>query len=126
MQEVSSNEIHVRDVDLVAFKGVLRYLYSGAPPKNITEVDLELFVTADKYGLEELKDMCEVSICDRLDAESVVDALIVAAKIKSKQLYDRAIPVLRSNFASLTEESSQKLKNHPELLFDFAVHFSKE
>ena len=109
MAEVSSNEVHVKDVESSVFEGILEYLYSGAAPMNMPEIGLELLVAADKYGLDELKTLCEASVSDRLTDENVVETIIVADKVNCVSLYDKAVVVLRASFDSLEEEESKRL-----------------
>ena len=125
MAEVSSNEVRVKDVESGVFEGILEYLYSGAAPANMPEIGLELLVAADKYGLDELKNMCEAGVGDRLTAAKAVDVVIVADKVNCASLYDKAVVVLRNSFDSLEEESSKKLMENPKLLFSLAAVFSK-
>lgn len=125
MAEVSSNEVRVKDVESGVFEGILDYLYSGAAPENMPEIGLELLVAADKYGLDELKNLCEANVGDRLTAANVVDVVIVADKVNCASLYDKAVVVLRNSFDSLEEESSKKLMANPKLLFNLAAVFSK-
>jgi len=125
MVEVSSGEVHIKDVEPSVFAGVLHYLYSGVPPNNLAEIAMGLLVAADKYGLDDLKSLCEANVCDHLQANNVVDALIVADRTNCPNLRDKAKVLLRSNIDSLDEEATKKLKDNPNLLFDLAVHFSK-
>ena len=125
MREVASNEIHIKDVDSGVFTAVLRFIYAGAASVDLEDHTLELLVAADKYGLDELKDLCETRVRDRLDIDNVVDALVVADGVNCPNLRERAIIVLRENFIYLDEESSKKLMDHPKLLFEAAAVFSR-
>jgi len=125
MKEASSNEIRVRDVDPNVFKSVLRHLYSGAAPINLAEIALEVHAAADKYGLDELKEICESCVCDNLSADNVVDVFVFAEERSCVKIRDRALVVLRENMDTLNEESASKLKDNPELLFQLSVELSK-
>jgi len=125
MKEASSNEIRVQDVEPNVFKAVLQHLYSGAAPVNLAEIALEVHAAADKYGLDELKELCESCVCATLTADNVVDVFMLAEERSCVKIRDRALVVLRDNFESLQQESAQKLKDNPELLFQLTMEFSK-
>ena len=48
MEEVTSNEVHIQDVESGVFKAVLQYIYSGVAPTNLDKIALKLLVAADK------------------------------------------------------------------------------
>ena len=125
MKESSSKKVHITDVESGIFKAVLYYLYTGEAPKNMPEIALELLVAAEKYDLDELAVLCLISVCDHLTADNVVDALIVAEKISSSEVRERATLVLWKTIGALDQESAKKLKDRPHLAFDLAVQFSK-
>jgi len=80
------NEVDIPDVEPKVFKGLLQFLYSGLPPKNLSEISLDLLVVADKYCVQEMEEICEKDVCDNLDASDVVDALLVADRINNQKL----------------------------------------
>lgn len=125
MKESSSKKVHITDVKSGIFKAVLHYLYTGEAPKNMPEIALELLVAAEKYDLDELAVLCQISVCDHLTADNVVDALIVAEKISFSELRERATLVSWKTIGALDQESAKKLKDRPHLAFDLAVQFSK-
>ena len=125
MEEATSKEIRVRDVEHNVFRAVLQHLYSGAAPVNLAEIALEVHAAADKYGLDELKELCESCVCDNLRADNVVDVFVFAEERSCVKIRERALVVLRENMDTLSQESANKLKNNPDLLFQLAVDFSK-
>ena len=120
------NEVDISDVEPKVFKGLLQFLYSGLPPKNLSEISLDLLVVADKYCVQEMEDLCEKDVCDNLDASDVVDALIVADKINNEKLMSHAKAVFRGHVDSVDEDAMKKLKENPELLHELMVHYCKE
>ena len=50
MKENFTQIVEIHDAEPRAFRGLLRFLYSGQPPENFNDVALELLTLADKYG----------------------------------------------------------------------------
>jgi len=127
MVENITNEVEVPDVDPLVFKGLLEYLYSGKPPKNLYKISLDLLVVADKYGMDEVKDLCMKNLYDRVSDKNVVDALLVAHKLGNEDLMSHAKTVFRgwSDFFRSDSPEMEKLKACPELLVDLMLEFSK-
>merc|ERR1712168_1714273 len=86
VRENNLNEVDVPDVEPRFFKGLLQFLYSGLPPTNLDEIAMDLMVVADKYGCKELVDISADNIRKNLNADNVIDALLVADKINREDL----------------------------------------
>jgi len=120
------NEVDIPDVKPQVFKGLLQFLYSGLPPKNLSEISLDLLVVADKYCVEEIEDICETNVCDNLDADNVIDALLVADKIDNEAVMDDARDAFRGHIDSIDRNAMKKLIDSPDLVLDLLEHFCKE
>ena len=123
MKENLTDKVEVPDADPDAFRGMLQYIYGGMAPKNLEDIAIDLFAIADKYGLDTLKDMCESSICHSLDAETVIDAYVLAERYSLEALMSQAKLVLKGNIQAVdrSEENRKRLKNDPELLYKLFV-----
>jgi len=128
MQETVDKEVEVKDAEPEVFRGLLQYLYSGAPPKNLAEISLKLIIMADKYGVEQLKQIAESYALANLRAENVVETLLVADTLGNEKLMSRARVVLRGSFdvAMGNSESAEMLKSRPGLLLELVSHYVKE
>jgi len=118
LMEVTSGKIKVTDEEPKVFRAMLEYLYGGLPPKQLDDVALDLFVTADKYGIDELRDICELNLRAHLNADNVVDALLLAEQHNLQDLMAVANVVFRANRDVLmqSEENREKLTQDPDLL----------
>ena len=123
MKENRSNEIEVVDANPDVVKGMLYFLYGGLPPKNLAEIAFELYVIADKYNLVKLRSICESSICDNLNAENVVDTLLLAEKYARENMKSLARAFFKANIGEVekAKENQEKLKNDPDFLFKLVV-----
>ena len=123
MKENIANEMIVPDVKPVVFRAMLKYLYSDTLPKDFAEVSLDLLVAADKYGVEKLKQKCESGA--PINADNVVDALIVAEKINSKTLMERAKNIFGAHFDVLMQSGRAKAELSRNLFCELLSHFIK-
>jgi len=114
-QEGLINEVRVTDISPDVFRGLLRFLYSDALPKDFPEIALDLLVAADKYGVEKLKWICESDA--PLNFDNVVEALHLAERLDSERLLTRAKKVFKTNCVALmqSDEMSSRLGNGGEL-----------
>ena len=127
MQETVDKEVEVKDAEPEVFRGLLHYLYSGTPPRNLAEIALKLLVMADKYDVEELKQIAESHVSAHLTADHVVESLLVADCLNHESLKSRARSVFRGTFdaAMRSSESQEMLKSRPDLLLELLSHAYK-
>lgn len=127
MQETVDKEVEVKDAEPEVFRGLLHYLYSGTPPRNLAEIALKLLVMADKYDVEELKQIAESHVSANLTADNVVESLLVADCLNHESLKSRARSVFRGTFdaAMRSSESQEMLKSRPDLLLELLSHAYK-
>lgn len=75
MSESKKNVIELDD-DIDTFKTFLKYLYTGTVEDD--HLTLELFILADKYLDQALKDLCENSFCEIINSNNAVKLLLFA------------------------------------------------
>ena len=109
----SVNEVKISDVHDDVFEDLLRFIYTGkiVSPKVITA---ELMIAAHKYGLIDLKDICEKSIAEMLTVDSVSNILILADRYSAKHLKDKSIHFINEHAADVLKSEGYKLlvKSH--------------
>ena len=83
---------HIKTADFTpqVFKELLKYLYSGRRPRCLVEDLLGLFAAADKYGVDELKKVCESALSSRLSSENVIDVLVLADRHNCPEMMEHA------------------------------------
>jgi len=110
-KEDSSGKIDVPDADPKVFRGMLEFLYGGFSPKQLDDIALDLFIIADKYGIDKLRDICELNLRTHLNADNVVDALLLAERHNLQDLMAAAKVVFRANRDVLmqSEDNREKL-----------------
>ena len=115
-KENQCNEIEL-DEDPPVFKEVLKFLYCGLPPENFDQIAIELLPVADKYILDELKELCDLAIRRILSPENVVNVLQIANKHNCFDLFVYCLPLFKANIKTLKEPVVSSLKGDPNLLF---------
>ncbi|XP_065356398.1 protein roadkill-like [Calliphora vicina] len=112
MEESKSNRVVVTDCDHKVLKEMLRYIYTGKAP-NLDEMAAELLAVCNKYGLENLKYMCEEKLCNRLTIDTVAETLILADLYRAKELKEHTIHFMNTHANAVTKtEGWKKLVNN--------------
>jgi speckle-type POZ protein len=119
-KEGRTKTVKIDDIDPAVFREVLRYLYTGKSPK-LDEDDMTepLFLAADKYQIEALKDLCEQSLIAKLNVPTVVHFLVVAHLYTAPQLLEASLKFLVSHKTEVWTrvEWKELMKTYPDLFF---------
>jgi len=123
MEENQAKEVEVQDADPKVFRGLLHFLYGGLPPSNLADIATGLYVIADKHGQEELRDLCKANIVTNLNADNVVDALLLAEQYNLSDVLPPAKAFLKLNIRDVekTEGNFERLKSDPDFLLKLIV-----
>ncbi|GER34946.1 BTB/POZ and MATH domain-containing protein 3 [Striga asiatica] len=93
---LDSNEVELEDVEPSIFKALLQFIYSDEFP-NFHEITSSasapsailmqhLLAAADRFGLDRLKQLCEVKLCEEVCADTVATTLSLAEQHHCMQL----------------------------------------
>ena len=124
VEENIKDEVKVPDVEPEIFRGLLRFLYSGSAPENVTDKALNLLMAADKYGVDGLKQICEEKAS--IHRDNVVDALLVADSIQNEKIMSRAKAVFRSHVNELMTSVDETDRLPRALLLQLISHYAKQ
>merc|ERR1712212_1022978 len=84
---------------------------------ELEQTATDLLLAADKYGIEELKIMCEAFLCDNLHPDNVIQLLIVAHLNNCAELMRQAGHVYQMfSRDSQLREGKKQLEKYPGLL----------
>jgi speckle-type POZ protein len=110
----------VKDINPAVFKEVLRYLYTGKAP-NLDEDDMTepLFLAADKYQIEALRDLCEQSLIAKLNIQTIIHYLVVAHLYNAPQLLEASLASMEEHKKEVWTRPDWKrlLKTYPDLFY---------
>ncbi|XP_037410303.1 BTB/POZ and MATH domain-containing protein 2-like [Triticum dicoccoides] len=120
MMEKDSSRIVINNMQPLVFKFLLHFIYNNLLPADKVmgddlldeddkkEVTRHLLVTADRYGMERLKLMCESILCKDLDAESLATTLALANQHSCSRLQDACVRFIASSSTKIDDVVASK------------------
>jgi len=116
MSEKRTNSVTISDIDAPVFTEMLRFMYTGDCDVGNSAEDL--YAAADKYDIQDLKEMCEENMRNNLDVDNAVRFLILSDAYQSKNLKERAIAFINQNAEALVKKPcwNDLMKTHPHLI----------
>jgi len=87
-------------VHLAVFKVILEYLYKETvdiPPA----IAIDILIKANEWGLNKLKQLCEIEIVKCIDRDNVINIILVSETHEADYLLAECINVLFIHFTSL-------------------------
>ena len=82
------------DIDSKTMLKLLRFIYSGEIT-NIEEVDFELLIAANRFGIDDLKTMCVSSLMETFPEKGFTKVLKIADELKIQDLKDNIIDYIK-------------------------------
>ncbi|XP_033218006.1 speckle-type POZ protein B-like [Belonocnema kinseyi] len=118
MKEQQENQMSIDDIEPDVIKEMLRFVYTGAV-HNIKDHAEKLLIAADKYRLENLKGFCGRQLSKSIDAENVMNVLILADTYRDSTLRQSALKFINKNLKAILQKDDNVdvLTSRP----DFAV-----
>jgi speckle-type POZ protein len=118
MKENKTNEAEITDVTPAAFKALLKFIYTGhCQVGNLAE---ELLVAANKYDIQDLKQICDKKLRKKLTVDNAVRLLVLSDLHQAEDLKDGAICFINKNAEAVmkTPSWSNFPKSHQHLVFE--------
>ena len=116
MKENRTSEAEIKDVTPAAFKALLRFIYTGdCEVGNWAE---ELLVAANKYDIQDLKQICAKELGKKLTVENAIRLLILSDLHQTNHLKQAAIRFINQNAPAVmkTPSWSDFPKDHQHLM----------
>jgi len=116
MNEEQTDRIEIQEKAPV-FEELLRFIYAGEVEK--LDINAEgLLPIADKYGIDQLKSLCEMQLVAQLNASNALQRLVLADLHGASHLKCEAIQVINSNASEVTQTEEWKalIESKPHLL----------
>ena len=131
-QEGQTRTVNIEDIDSRVFRKLLQFLYTGSSgsSKQDPSDDLQaLFLAADKYQVDALKDICEQFLIHQLAIDNVLHLLVWAHLYGAGRLKEAAVTYIvkeRYRVWKLTEwtEFSKSYADLFYLACNRMVHYS--
>ncbi|ETW06292.1 hypothetical protein H310_02584 [Aphanomyces invadans] len=105
MLESRAREVVISDVRRSIFLAFLEYLYTDHVNVDV-EAAMELFVAADRYGVDRLKKICESKMLSSLCIENAASILHAADVHSATILRERCIAFMLNNFDAVTKTNA--------------------
>ncbi|CAL5081012.1 unnamed protein product [Urochloa decumbens] len=128
----ASTIVDIGDMRAPTFRSMLDYMYHGTLPAAAATPEMEfqhLYVAADRYGLDTLKEMCEEVMCASVSVSTVLSNLVFAEERMCKKLKPSCLDFLavRENFVevAVTGEYVDMMKESPGLLAEVQNWFKR-
>lgn len=121
MKESSQEEILVRDVSFEAFSQVMQYIYTDTIAADGMQVDLllEVLSLADRFLLNDLKQLCEYHLVQVITCDNVIQILIQASRSNALHLREITLKFVAQNKQSLLEKPEfNELTKEPTILLE--------
>jgi hypothetical protein len=119
-KEGQSNSVEIDDIDSKVFEQLLHYLYTGRAPlweeDSITE---PLFMAADKYQMDGLKEACANILIRKLALENVVHFLIVGHLYSAPKLEEASFKCLVEHRGQIWDRPEWRgtMTTYPDLFY---------
>lgn len=87
MSEKETNVIKIHDCDPDPFWDFLQYLYAGKVTDIALKNVIQLYITADKYDVKELKSFCLFHMMRNITVENICNIVCVAEQYEETGLF---------------------------------------
>ena len=117
MEEKEQKCVDIQDFTADIVKEMLLYIYTGKAG-DLEENAAGLLAAAEKYDLQELKRMCEESLCSTMTTDNVLDMLVLADHNNADLVRTAALKLIVENGDQIVAVNgwSNKMKKYPELM----------
>ncbi|KAJ8680810.1 hypothetical protein QAD02_016597 [Eretmocerus hayati] len=125
-KENISNQVHIEDQTYKATKEFFRYIYA-AKVTNIDDLAMELLVLANKYGVEDLKNICEENLVKSLRNKNALHCLNLASHHNAKFLAAKCFKFVMSNAKEISKLQEFDISQLPrDVVNKFFKHLAEQ
>ena len=116
MQENKTNETEIKDVTPAAFRALLQFIYTGHCQVGVLAE--QLLIAANKYDIQELKEICAKELRMQLTVDSAIRFLILSDLHRAAKLKESSISFINRNAVVVMKKPAWKdsMKTHPDLI----------
>jgi len=117
--ENRENCVTVENASPGMVEAMLEFISNGMIPRDIEEKAIDLIVLANRYDLQDLMEICEISLVNNLTVESVIDTLIaIDLHVPNSQHRKVILDFIKTEAAQLVKSSDWKkfVVKYPDLI----------
>ncbi|UYV69719.1 SPOPL [Cordylochernes scorpioides] len=112
------NIVEINDIEAAVLNEMLNFIYTDQSP-NLDSLAEDLLYAADKYGLENLKVVCEESLATHLTVKKAAEILLLADRCKASQLMSFIINFIVRLPNRIIKDWFSKFSSHPHIINEF-------
>ncbi len=123
-EEAATRRVEINDLIPEVVEAMLLFMYSGSVP-NLVEAAADLLAAAEKYQLDQLKELCQQQLINTTDVGNAVGHLFLGDRYQAPGLRKRAMGFVVPNMREVlgNPEKKQKLIDQPALLAEVTMEF---
>lgn len=120
LKESTQKVIEITDVGPEVFETILKFIYSGELPEDLTPIAKELLIAADKYDLQMVVIQCVNHLSKMLNLDTCVQLLVFADYYNQQDLKKVVITFMKTNIRQIVDHENWKAlkKDNAQLAFD--------
>ncbi|XP_054711304.1 speckle-type POZ protein-like [Uloborus diversus] len=115
MKESQENVVEIAEMSPAIVKQMLQYIYSGSVEELSMDTAIDLYIGADRYDLQELKEWCREFILKHISSDKVCKVAVIADLHSDEELTMASKRVFKENLkVILSSEAWREFgkKNH--------------
>ena len=113
MLESKTNIVNIDDISQDVFVQLLKYIYTGTA--DVSKYATELFLAAEKYLIDDLKEECKEIINNHISIDNCIKILVLADRVKDSLIQTKAIEFINRNKDKI--DVDDLFEQHPHLIF---------
>jgi len=118
MKENESGSVEIQNISPEVLENMLQYIYT-CNVSSIDKMPKELFIAADQYQVEKLKEHCEEKLISVIDVENCMDLLVLGESHQVMKLKAKALKFVSKNIGNFdSNEWKETLIAYPSLLVE--------
>jgi len=109
MKEKQDKKIVIEDTDPSTVAEMLNFIYTGdISPDGMEEMTKDLLRVADKYQLDDLKEMCEEKLVSNISVENSIEGLVLGDSHNASKLKKIALNLVAKNMKKIVDTDVYK------------------
>jgi len=96
MKEKKTRKVDVKDIRPDVLSEALTFIYTGMTP-NLDDLAEDLLVAADKYQLDQLKQICVNNLCKKIDVKTCLHSFTIGDMYNADDLKKSALQFIARN-----------------------------